>query len=189
MVDVLPLCMPCTILCPHLSPHTHNHTRPQLRTHTYTHTHTLAIPCRLPPGWSDMPGKERSNTKRARRDWADVLFDASAAVGPDRALSLLVAPLGEMAAPAPFDWRTAELALHCVRCVFWWLLVVVAVCVGREVGVCACRREHDGVVCPVLPRQLLARKCSCLVSSPLLLPPSATGLHTLLLRRPAGSTP
>jgi hypothetical protein len=48
-----------------------------------------------------------------------VLVDACDAVGQQRALQLLLMPLTEVsqgvAAGREFDWKTAELALHCVR--------------------------------------------------------------------------
>lgn len=51
--------------------------------------------------------------------WSDVLLDAASALGGDRALALLLAPLGEVsravAGGGAFDWAAAELALHCVR--------------------------------------------------------------------------
>jgi hypothetical protein len=49
-----------------------------------------------------------------------------------------------MAAPAPFDWRTAELALHCVRCVPGTRRIVARCCRWR------C------VVLPALPAWWLA---------------------------------
>lgn len=63
-----------------------------------------------------MPSKERADFRRSRHTWSEVLLDAGSAMGCSHTLQLLVTPLSEMAAPRPFDWRTAELALHCVRC-------------------------------------------------------------------------
>lgn len=70
---------------------------------------------RLPEGYNNMSSSERSDWRRYRITWGDVLQDAAAALGCARALQMLLAPLAEMVAPKPFDWRTAELALHCLR--------------------------------------------------------------------------
>jgi hypothetical protein len=66
-----------------------------------------------------MHTKERAEWRRHRHSWGDVLQDAAAAVGETRALQLLLQPLAEISAAvqagSPFDWRSAELSLHCVR--------------------------------------------------------------------------
>uniref|UniRef100_A0A383V7P9 Importin N-terminal domain-containing protein n=1 Tax=Tetradesmus obliquus TaxID=3088 RepID=A0A383V7P9_TETOB len=76
---------------------------------------------RLPDGYSSMRNSERADWRRHRHAWADVLVDACDAVGQQRALQLLLLPLTEVsqgvAAGREFDWKTAELALHCVRSV------------------------------------------------------------------------
>jgi len=55
-----------------------------------------------------------------RSVWSDVLIDAAVALRADRTLQLLLAPLQDVsqtvAGGGTFDWQTAELALHCVRC-------------------------------------------------------------------------
>jgi transportin-3 len=74
-----------------------------------------------------MRNSEKADWRRYRHAWADVLVDACDAVGQQRALQLLLMPLTEVsqgvAAGREFDWKTAELALHCVRCgpqiMFW----------------------------------------------------------------------
>ncbi|KAF6259150.1 armadillo-type protein [Scenedesmus sp. NREL 46B-D3] len=75
----------------------------------------------LPDGYSSMRSSERADWRRCRHAWADVLVDACDAVGHQRALQLLLMPLTDVsqavAAGREFDWKTAELALHCVRSV------------------------------------------------------------------------
>jgi len=77
------------------------------------------------------PRADRAEWRHARHDLGEVLLDAACALGSGRALELLTAPLLEMSgggggaggagagagnsAPAPFSWRTAELALACLR--------------------------------------------------------------------------
>lgn len=73
------------------------------------------LPCRLPEGFSSMRRGERADWRCYRGAWGDVLQDAATALGSMRALQILLQPLSEMVAPKPFDWRTAELALHCLR--------------------------------------------------------------------------
>jgi hypothetical protein len=67
-----------------------------------------------------MSGTARADWKRVRALWSDVLVDAAAALRGDRAVPLLLAPLGDVsravAGGGAFDWQAAELALHCVRC-------------------------------------------------------------------------
>lgn len=66
-----------------------------------------------------MRSSERADWRRSRHAWSELLTDASEAVGEQRALQLLLLPLTEVsqavAAGREFDWKTAELALHCVR--------------------------------------------------------------------------
>jgi hypothetical protein len=66
-----------------------------------------------------MSSSERSDWKRVRAHWSDVLVDAAAALRADRALALLLAPLHDVgrtvAGGGALDWQAAELALHCVR--------------------------------------------------------------------------
>ena len=74
-----------------------------------------------------MTPSERAEWKRCRAAWADVLIDAALALGTERTLQLLLAPLRDAAgagggvgaggAAALPDWQTAELALHCLRSV------------------------------------------------------------------------
>ena len=49
----------------------------------------------------------------------DTLIDAAAVLGGGRTLALLVDPLLELSRKVstgqPFDWRTAEAALYCIR--------------------------------------------------------------------------
>jgi hypothetical protein len=62
-----------------------------------------------------MRSSERADWRRYRAAWGDVLQDACTALGCQRSLQILLQPLSEMVAPKPFDWQTAELALHCLR--------------------------------------------------------------------------
>lgn len=62
-----------------------------------------------------MRGSERADWRRYRAAWGDVLQDAATGLGTQGALHLLMQPLSEMVAPQPFDWRTAELAMYCLR--------------------------------------------------------------------------
>jgi transportin-3 len=87
---------------------------------------------RLPELIDSWPRSERLDWRDARRDLGEVLLDAALALGPQRALELLTAPLQEMSGagggggatssptgggvePPAFSWRTAELALACLR--------------------------------------------------------------------------
>ncbi|GBF90722.1 hypothetical protein Rsub_03023 [Raphidocelis subcapitata] len=74
---------------------------------------------RAPAAFADLTGAQRSDWKRARGVWSDVLLDAASALGGERTLALLLAPLGEVsravAGGGAFDWAAAELALHGVR--------------------------------------------------------------------------
>ncbi|KAI8470335.1 MAG: armadillo-type protein [Monoraphidium minutum] len=76
---------------------------------------------RAPDNLDDMGSGGRSEWKRVRSAWGDVLVDAAAALRPERALPLLLAPLHDVgravAGGGPLDWQAAELALHCVRCI------------------------------------------------------------------------
>lgn len=74
---------------------------------------------RLPEGFQRMRSSEKADWRRYRHTWSDVLVDAAAAVGEQRALQLLLQPLAELSQASSqgreFDWRMAELALHCIR--------------------------------------------------------------------------
>jgi transportin-3 len=83
---------------------------------------------RLPEMIDTWQRSERLDWRDARHDLGEVLLDAALALGPQRSLELLTAPLQEMsgagaaagspasgAEPPAFSWRTAELALACLR--------------------------------------------------------------------------
>lgn len=76
---------------------------------------------RFPEDFGDWHRDERIEFKRARVAIGDTLMDAAAVLGGATTLRLLVAPLIELSAAVAnggeFDWRTAEAALYCVRCV------------------------------------------------------------------------
>jgi hypothetical protein len=92
------------------------HTSDQHVTNVTPIFHYLIHPThRLPAGFNNMRGSERADWRRYRAAWGDVLQDAATGLGTQRALQLLMQPLSEMVAPKPFDWRTAELAMYCLR--------------------------------------------------------------------------
>lgn len=72
-----------------------------------------------PDALAELSSSARADWKRTRAAWGDVLIDAALALRGPRALTLLLAPLHDVARAAggggAFDWQTAELALHCVR--------------------------------------------------------------------------
>jgi hypothetical protein len=86
---------------------------------TYNRTKPAPAPHRAPDVLSELSSGARSDWKRIRSVWSDVLVDAAVALRADRTLQLLLLPLHDVsrsvAAGGAFDWQAAELALHCVR--------------------------------------------------------------------------
>jgi hypothetical protein len=76
---------------------------------------------RYPADWGSWSREEHIDFRRQRTDMADILEDAAGVVGFGRCLQLLLEPLHALSAGVaqgqPFDWRTAEAALFCVRSV------------------------------------------------------------------------
>jgi transportin-3 len=72
---------------------------------------------RMPADYTDMSNNQKRNWKQDRTVCVDVLRDAAAVLGSTRALAILIQPLHELNNAPTFDWRTAELALHCIRSV------------------------------------------------------------------------
>jgi len=76
---------------------------------------------RYPEAWGSWSKEAHHEFKRQRHDIADTLDDAAGVVGFGRCLQLLLEPLHQLSAAvsagAPFDWRSAEAALFCVRSV------------------------------------------------------------------------
>lgn len=106
-----------------------------------------------------MRTSERTDWRRYRAVWGDVLQDAAEALGCLRALQLLLQPLSDMVAPKPFDWVTAELAMHCVRCV----CVCVLVLVRTAMAAAASKAEANGL--GAAGCQACAHMCRCTTSS------------------------
>lgn len=78
---------------------------------------------KFPPDFDSWHSQEKEDFKRGRVDIGDTLCDAADVLGGDRVLPLLVEPLLELsrqvasAGQGAFDWRTAEAALYCIRCI------------------------------------------------------------------------
>eukprot|EP00887_Chlorella_sp_A99_P006855 scaffold2.g6855.t1 len=87
---------------------------------------------RFPDAFDSWHRDERQEFKRARIAVGDTLIDCAMVLGGARMLQLLVEPLLALSAkqaaaataaaaagqaPPPFDWRTAEAALYCIRAV------------------------------------------------------------------------
>jgi len=76
---------------------------------------------RYPIDFDDLSSQERRDWKRNRYHVGDTLDDAARVVRAEEALKLLVGPLRDLsvvvAAGGEFDWRAAEAALYCIRCV------------------------------------------------------------------------
>ena len=62
---------------------------------------------------------EKSEFKYTRQMIGDLLLDCTDVLGPDRCVSLLVAPLSELSASVqagqPFDWKKAEASIYSLR--------------------------------------------------------------------------
>ncbi|KAG1678979.1 hypothetical protein FOA52_013042 [Chlamydomonas sp. UWO 241] len=76
---------------------------------------------RYPSNWGSWSREEHMDFRRQRMDMADTLEDAAGVVGFGRCLQLLLQPLHALSAGVaqgqPFDWRSAEAVLFCVRSV------------------------------------------------------------------------
>jgi hypothetical protein len=76
---------------------------------------------RFPDGFDSWHREERADFKRGRMAVGDLLVDAAAVLGGGPALRVLAEPLLELSARVAgggeFDWRGAEAALYCIRCV------------------------------------------------------------------------
>jgi transportin-3 len=78
---------------------------------------------KFPPDFDSWHREEKQDFKRGRVDIGDTLCDAADVLGGDKVLPLLVDPLLELnrqvasAGQQAFDWRTAEAALYCIRCI------------------------------------------------------------------------
>ena len=70
---------------------------------------------RMPANYSDMSNSSKRNFKQERSVCVDVLRDAASVLGSTRSLAILIQPLHELNNAPTFEWRTAELALYCIR--------------------------------------------------------------------------
>lgn len=79
----------------------------------------IRLRVRFPDKYDEWSRDVQMDFKDSRKDVADTLLETAEVLGSERLLQLLVEPLQqvaqEMAAGRPFDWRTAEASLYCVR--------------------------------------------------------------------------
>lgn len=83
---------------------------------------SLRTRVRYPDDFDEWHRDERIDFKNGRVAIGDTLLDATAVLGNNYAFQLLIDPLLELSSKIAtgdvFDWRTAEAALYCIRCVY-----------------------------------------------------------------------